>query len=1163
MTTHTPAIPAAQSETDAVDAAITRTGNGRWYALALLSVLVALLATIPVRTAAPGFYGVPFFLAAVMLISWYGGFRAGLLATALSVAAMGLFFLPQTDILSLTGGGLWHLSAFSVVALVVHGFSLWRARAEASLRTARSELLEANRVAERYLEAEKEARRAAELSHYRISRVQAVTAALSRAVTPTEVAEAVVNEGVKVLGARAGSIVAFDRQSADAVVLAFTGYSADLMRRNRRIPLSIETPLTEAIRTGQPNFLGSRETFLTRFPNAQLDERSKAWASVPLVQNDMVIGAMGLSFDTEFEFGEPEVEMMAVLANQCAQAFERARLYQAEHQARQAAERLSYRTGRLQAATAALSASTTAAEVAHVVVEEGTSAMGASSGMLLFVTSDGKSLEIAGQRGYPDGLLGRISPFPLEDGTLLASPIASGKSLFYENRDDLTRDFPAMNRTLETTGSEAVAVIPVIAHEQFLGILVMSFREPRRFSLEERELMMAFANQAAQALERARLFEQQKAALTAAEQAEQRYRVLAESIPALVVLADAEGRSFYHNERFLEYTGLKPEDLEGSEWWKTMHPADRRLATRRWLQSFRRGEQTEHEYRMRDHSGEYRWHYGKTIPIKNAEGSVRMWLGFSIDIEDRKRWEQVLAESEERYRTLAESMPALVMVTNADGRIDYVNRRWLDFVGKGLEEIDTIGWETFVHEDDLPSFQARWADCLVTGQVLEHEVRMLRFDGQHRWLSVRAVPMLGPSGKPLRWISVSTDVEQIKRVEERERFLSAATAVLSSSLDYMTILDEMDRLMVPQVADCAAVYVVDGDEARLASRECLHAIEELIPIESPKPRVSLESDDPVAVAVRTGRPQFHTNGVTGHHHHGSSLVVPFNGLGGRLGALALSRTKEHVGEEMDLALVEELAQRLALAVENARLYAESQATQEKLRRANEAKDDFLGLMSHELRTPTTSIYGGIRLLRSRDRQLMPTDREALLQDIETESERLFRMIEDLLVLARLEGMSWMAAEPVRLQHEVPRIVSSFRHKRPGRKVVVHVDTNMAMAASEATYLEQVLRNLLSNADKYSPPGSPIEVEANDVDGRAVVGVLDRGPGVDPEDLSAIFEKFYRSEATSKHVRGIGLGLTVCKRLVEAQAGQIWAESRMGGGLAIKFSLPYYQDEVTE
>jgi len=245
-----------------------------------------------------------------------------------------------------------------------------------------------------------------------------------------------------------------------------------------------------------------------------------------------------------------------------------------------------------------------------------------------------------------------------------------------------------------------------------------------------------------------------------------------------------------------------------------------------------------------------------------------------------------------------------------------------------------------------------------------------------------------------------------------------------------------------------------------------------------------------------------------------------------------------------------------IALDNARLYAEAQAAQEELRAANRAKDDFLGIVSHELRTPITTIYGGARLLNARRKQLDEEGTQELISDIEQESERLYRLIQNLLILARTETKHAIEKEPVSVPQLAQKLVTAFTRRRPTRKIVVNVQPDAEVAFAEATYLEQILSNLINNADKYSPPDEPIEIDVRLEEGEQVFRVLDRGPGVPESEVERIFESFYRSSATKERVHGTGVGLAVCRRLVAAQGGRIWARLREGGGLEVGFALPF-------
>lgn len=231
----------------------------------------------------------------------------------------------------------------------------------------------------------------------------------------------------------------------------------------------------------------------------------------------------------------------------------------------------------------------------------------------------------------------------------------------------------------------------------------------------------------------------------------------------------------------------------------------------------------------------------------------------------------------------------------------------------------------------------------------------------------------------------------------------------------------------------------------------------------------------------------------------------------------------------------------------------------ELRIANEAKDEFLGMISHEMRTPLTLISGGVRILRSRGDALPPEAREAVLADLDAESSRLTRIVEDLLVLARTELGNEIVTEPVSLVALVERVANSIR-RTTSRLITVTAQPKLPPVAGEETYLERVVTNLVSNAEKYSHAGESIEIAlSRSNDATALVSVTDSGPGVDPAELKLIFERFYRSGTTASRAKGVGMGLTVCTRLIEAMSGDIQANHLPDGRFQVSFTVPLYID----
>jgi PAS domain S-box-containing protein len=208
------------------------------------------------------------------------------------------------------------------------------------------------------------------------------------------------------------------------------------------------------------------------------------------------------------------------------------------------------------------------------------------------------------------------------------------------------------------------------------------------------------------------------------------------------------------------------------------------------------------------------------------------------------------------------------------------------------------------------------------------------------------------------------------------------------------------------------------------------------------------------------------------------------------------------------------------------------------------REAFADILSHELRTPVTSIHAASTLLARAG--LEDGQRDELLNDIVQEADRLRRLVEDMVILARVErGTIQIHTEPVALPHVLRKVCAQEQARWPDRPIELKVVGEPAVAMAEATLVEQVLRNLLTNAAKYCSPGAPIDVIADTVEGQPRVRVLDRGPGVDPEEADRLFELFYRSARTAA-VAGSGIGLFLAHRLIQSMNGRIWARPRDDG-----------------
>ena len=242
--------------------------------------------------------------------------------------------------------------------------------------------------------------------------------------------------------------------------------------------------------------------------------------------------------------------------------------------------------------------------------------------------------------------------------------------------------------------------------------------------------------------------------------------------------------------------------------------------------------------------------------------------------------------------------------------------------------------------------------------------------------------------------------------------------------------------------------------------------------------------------------------------------------------------------------------------ERRRMEDDLRAAAEALAASNSVKDEFVGLISHELRTPVTTIYGNAQLLRDRLDRLPEATRDAMVSDIAEDSERLLEIIENLLLLSRMQAGTSSELEPQVLTHVIRHEIGVFSRRHPQRDIrLVEVPGHHVVVEADRTHLVLLLQNLLTNAHKYGGPDGAIEVTIETVDREARVRVLDRGLGLDDADTARLFSPFYRSTEAQRTASGLGLGLPVCERIVTALGGRLWASPRDGGGAEFGFALP--------
>ena len=229
------------------------------------------------------------------------------------------------------------------------------------------------------------------------------------------------------------------------------------------------------------------------------------------------------------------------------------------------------------------------------------------------------------------------------------------------------------------------------------------------------------------------------------------------------------------------------------------------------------------------------------------------------------------------------------------------------------------------------------------------------------------------------------------------------------------------------------------------------------------------------------------------------------------------------------------------------------------KKLDQLKDDFISLVSHELRSPMTVIAGAINTALTEAERLSPEETRQLLKDAAAESESLSNLLANLLELSRVQAQRLVLySEAIDVKRVIQDAVDKIKRQYSARKFVISLPRRLSPVQADPLRLERILYNLLENAVKYSPPGGEVRVSAKPQEEYLVIGVSDEGIGISPADQEKLFGPFQRLEKRPSGVRGVGLGLMVCRRLVEAHGGHIWVESEPGHGSTFFFTMPLSQ-----
>ena len=614
-----------------------------------------------------------------------------------------------------------------------------------------------------------------------------------------------------------------------------------------------------------------------------------------------------------------------------------------------------------------------------------------------------------------------------------------------------------------------------------------------------------------------------------------------------------------------------------------LHRADRALVRKEFAHAYASHSDLNIECRLDAPDGA--WHWIAVLGRADVDAAQQRlgMTGVVQDVSLRRSAEDSLRESEEVLRALADAIPQLAWMAQADGAIVWFNKRWYDYTGTTPAQVVGWGWQTTHDPSVLPQMLVRWRESLRTGAPFEMEYPIRGGDGQYRWFLTRVNPVRDRHGRVVRWFGTNTDVDQVKRVQQALRDETKVLELLNSTGNALATQRDL-RSLLRTVTDAAsgvsgarfAAFLYRGQrkDSPPAPLEILSgappaAFRQLLAAAASTDCQNVERSDDVTRDPRFGAGADEATPVALR----SFLAMPVVARSGEvLGCLYFGHPEAGVFNSRSERIVGGIASQAAVAIDNTRLYeAARQAAEERqlllasersaraeAERTSQMKDEFLATLSHELRTPLSAILGWVQVLRRGSRDT--ADLQRGLQTIERNARAQAQLIEDLLDMSRItSGKVQLDMQLVAPGLFIDAAIDTVRPAADAKDIAIEkdFDAGAGAIAGDPARLQQVVWNLLSNAIKFTPRGGLVRVRLVQVDGAVRITVQDSGVGIRADFLPHVFERFRQGDAsTTRQHGGLGLGLSIVKHLIEQHGGTVRvASAGEGCGASFTVELP--------
>jgi PAS domain S-box-containing protein len=544
---------------------------------------------------------------------------------------------------------------------------------------------------------------------------------------------------------------------------------------------------------------------------------------------------------------------------------------------------------------------------------------------------------------------------------------------------------------------------------------------------------------------------------------------------------------------------------------------------------------------------------------------------------------RALRESEMRYRTLAEALPQLVWTCSPDGTCDYLSRQWVEYTGIPAESQLGLAWlELVVHPEDRERTYQAWIAAVCDRAPYDLEFRLQRHDGSYRWFKTRGTPVRETTGEIVRWFGTCTDIDDQKRAEEERRQLlereqgARKTAELLNRIG-PTLLEERDpRALAQKITDIATqltraqfgalfhnlvnekgesymLYTLSGVPREAFSR---FPMPRNTAIFSPTfHNLGIVRSDDITKDPRYGKNAPYHGMPEGHLPVRSYLAAPVvSGSGEVLGGLFFGHSSVGVFTEAEEVLASGIAAQAAIALDNAKLFAAARRANEELRSANSELQQFAYSASHDLQEPLRMVAIYSQLLQKKYGGHLDAQAEEYLGYAVQGATRMEQLVKDLLLYSQVTSEIDSVIEPTDVNAALDRALANLHGLVEESGASIFRDLSGKVPVREV-HLQQLFQNLVSNGLKYRGESPPcIRITSRRLPKGQHFSISDNGIGIDQQYAEHIFGIFKRLHGATEY-SGTGIGLAICKKIVERYGGRIWVESQLGIGSTFSFTIP--------